>query len=205
MAIVEDDRFLLDHLKLLLEGEAGITVVAGCTSAEEVLGSLKETAPEVILMDLGLPGMSGIELIKTIKAMRPEVEIMAYTIFEDRDTVLSAIKAGASGYILKGCSPRELVEALSLLFQGGAPMSPKIARGVIREFQDTGTHEQYLLSPREIEILSGIEKGLSYKEIGKRLHISPHTVHTHIKKIYEKLHARNRREALTTARMKGIL
>jgi two-component system NarL family response regulator len=130
---------------------------------------------------------------------------MAHTVFDDRETVFSAIKAGASGYILKGSTPRDLIDALNTLAKGGAPMSPKIARKVIREFQDEGVDEQYLLSPRERDIVKEIENGLTYKDIAVKFSISPHTVHTHIKKIYEKLQAKDRQQALVAARKKGII
>ncbi len=203
--IVEDNPLLLENLRLLLSGEQGINVAAAVGSAEEALRAIKGTAPDVMLVDLGLPGMSGVELIKKVKDRSPGTEIITHTVFEDRESVFSAIKAGASGYILKGSTPRELIEALNNLHQGGAPMSPKIARKVIQEFQEETAGEQYLLSKREQEIVREIEKGLSYKEIADRFNISPHTVHTHIKKIYEKLHAKDRQEALVKARKKGII
>lgn len=205
IGIVEDDPLLRQNLKLILSGEKNITILGAWGSAEEALPALKKLSFDIMLVDLGLPGMSGIELIKKIKEDKPEIEIMAHTVFEDRDNVFSAIKAGASGYILKGSTPRELIEALNNLHQGGSPMSPKIARKVVREFQDEGVSEEYLLSHREKEIVKCIEDGLAYKEIAEKLSISPHTVHTHIKKIYEKLHAKNRQEALITARKKGII
>jgi DNA-binding NarL/FixJ family response regulator len=149
--------------------------------------------------------MSGVELIRRVKRAYPDMDIMAFTIFEDRDTVFAAIKAGASGYILKGSSPRELLEALTSLSQGGAPMSPKIARKVIREFQPAGDEQVSPLSHRELEILKSIEQGLSYKEIADRRCISPHTVHTHIKNIYEKLQVKDRPNAILKARKKGII
>lgn len=205
LLIVEDDSFLLENLKLILSDEAGITVAAAVGSAEEAMTALKTSSPDAMLTDLGLPKMSGIDLIRKAKAEMPELDIIAFTAFDDRETVLSAIKAGASGYILKGCSARELVEALQNLFAGGSPMSSKIARAVIMEFQGSDMKEQYLLTPREKEILIGTEKGLSYKELADKLNISPHTIHTHIKKIYEKLHAKDRKEALLSARKKGII
>jgi DNA-binding NarL/FixJ family response regulator len=200
VVIVEDNPLLRENLKLLLSGEQGITVAGAFGSAEDALQSIKKTAPDVMLVDLGLPGMSGVELIKKVKDKLPGIDIMTHTIFEDRESVFSAIKAGASGY-----TPRELIEALNNLHRGGAPMSPKIARKVIQEFQNENVSEQYLLSKREQEIVREIEKGLSYKEISERFHISPHTVHTHIKKIYNKLQAKDRQEALTKARKKGII
>ena len=205
VAIVEDDRLLRENLKLLLSGETGISVVATFATAEDALAGLKRARPEILLADIGLPGMSGIELIDQIKYQLPELEIMAHTVFDDRETVFSAIKAGASAYILKGSTPRELIDALHTLARGGSPMSPKIARKVIREFQDEGVDEQYVLSHREREIVKEIENGLTYKDIAAKLGISPHTVHTHIKNIYEKLHAKDRPEALVAARRKGII
>jgi two-component system NarL family response regulator len=203
--IVEDNELLRENLKLLLSGEQGITVAAAVGSAEEALPAVKKTSPDVMLVDIGLPGMSGVELTKKVKDGFPGIEILTHTVFEDRESVFSAIKAGASGYILKGSTPRELIEALNNLYQGGAPMSPKIARKVIQEFQEETVGGQYLLSKREQEIVREIEKGLSYKEISERFNISPHTVHTHIKKIYEKLQAKDRQEALVKARKKGII
>jgi DNA-binding NarL/FixJ family response regulator len=206
LVIVEDDPLLLENLKLLLSGESGIIVVGAFSSAEDALHALRKAAPDVMLADLGLPGMSGIDLIKKVKEQMPGVEIMAHTVFEDRENVFSAIKAGASGYILKGSSPREIVEAIHELHKGGAPMSPKIARKVIHEFQDENiTSEQYILSQREKDVVKCIEEGLTYKEISKKLNISSHTVHTHIKNIYEKLHAIDRGDALNKARKTGII
>ncbi len=205
LVIVEDDPILLESLKLLLSGESNITVTGAYGSAEDALRSLKKAAPEVMLADLGLPGMSGIELIKRAKEDMPQLEIMAHTVFEDRENVFSAIKAGASGYILKGSSPREIVEAIHEVNKGGAPMSPKIARKVIHEFQDETVEDQYVLSTREKNIVKCIEQGLTYKEISLRLGISSHTVHTHIKNIYEKLQAKDRGEALIKARKTGII
>ena len=205
LVIIEDDPLLLENLTLLLSGEEGITVSGSYRSAEDAMKLLKSAAPEVMLTDLGLPGMSGVDLIKKAKEEMPSLEIMAHTVFEDRERVFSAIKAGASGYILKGSSPREIIESIHALYKGGAPMSPKIARKVIHEFQDEIIGEQFLLTQREKEIVKLVEDGLTYKEIGEKLNISTHTVHTHIKNIYEKLQAKDRNDAIMKARKKGII
>jgi two-component system NarL family response regulator len=205
LVIIEDDPLLLENLTLLLRGEEGITVSGSYRSAEDAMKALKNASPEVMLTDLGLPGMSGVELIKKAKEDMPSLEIMAHTVFEDRERVFSAIKAGASGYILKGSTPREIIESIHSLYKGGAPMSPKIARKIIHEFQDDVTGEQFLLTQRETEVVKRVEEGLTYKEIGERLSISTHTVHTHIKNIYEKLQAKDRNDAINKARKKGII
>ncbi len=205
LVIIEDDPLLLENLTLLLSGEEGITVAGSYRSAEDAVKQLKNASPEVMLTDLGLPGMSGVDLIKKAKEEMPSLEIMAHTVFEDRERVFSAIKAGASGYILKGSSPREIIESIHALYKGGAPMSPKIARKVIHEFQDEVVGEQFLLTQREKEIVKLVEDGLTYKEIGEKLSISTHTVHTHIKNIYEKLQAKDRNDAIIKARKKGII
>jgi DNA-binding NarL/FixJ family response regulator len=203
--IVEDDPLLRENLQLLLSGDAGIEIAGSFGSAEEALHVLQDLHPDILLADLGLPGISGVELIKKAREQMPGLDIIAHTIFEDRESVFSAIKSGAAGYILKGSSPRELIEALYNLHGGGAPMSPKIARKVVLELQNEGVSEQYLLSQREREVIRYIESGLTYKEIAGQLSISTHTVHTHIKHIYEKLQAKNRQEALTKARKKGMI
>ncbi|GAB4345450.1 MAG: response regulator transcription factor [Desulfobulbaceae bacterium] len=203
--IVEDNTLLRENLVFLLNGEKNMEVCGSFGTAEEAFPEILLDKPDVLLVDIGLPGMSGIDLIRKIKSDLPETEIMVHTVFDARETVFDAIKAGATGYILKGASPRELIESIENLARGGAPMSPKIARAVIGEFQDADPADQYLLTPREKEILLELEKGLTYKELAAKLHISHHTIHTHIKKIYEKLHAKSRRDALTRARKKGII
>lgn len=203
--IVEDNDLLLDNLVLLLGGEPGIEIAGSARDAESALPRLGDGDPEVLLVDIGLPGLSGIDLIRQVKRLKPDIEILAHTVFDSRQTVLEAIKAGASGYILKGSTPRELVEALQSIYAGGAPMSPRIARAVIREFQDGAAEATYVLSPREIEILRGLESGFTYQQLADSLRLSPHTVHSHIKNIYEKLHAKGRQDALVKARKKGIL
>jgi two-component system NarL family response regulator len=164
-------------------------VVAACASAEDALALLESVQPDVMLSDLGLPAMSGVELIRKARAAWPALDIVVLTVSEDREAVFAALKAGANGYIVKGATPRELVEAISALRDGGAPMSPKIARLVVKTFHDTPPPDEFLLSTRERGVLTGIQEGRSYKEIAAGMNISPHTVHSHIKHIYEKLQA----------------
>ena len=203
--IVEDNLLLQKNLELLLNGEPEMEVLGTASSAEAALDALRECQPDILITDLGLPEMPGVALIQAVKARFPQVQIIANTIYEDNDTVFQAIRAGASGYLLKGSTPRVLIEAIRELYEGGAPMSPRIAKKVIMEMQECAPEEQYLLTPREQEVLRLIEKGFSYAETGEALFISTHTVNAHIKRIYQKLHAKNRTEALTIARQKGIL
>ena len=203
--IVEDDRRVRENLSVLLGGEGGVEVTGTAASAEEALDKFSAVSTDIVLSDLGLPGISGVELIRELKQLRPSLEILAYTVFEDRDTVFAALKAGASGYLLKGSTPRQLVEALASLADGGAPMSPRIARAVIREFHDDQGEPDVSLTPRERQVLAGVDQGFSYKEIAADLGVSPNTVHGYVKSMYEKLHARGRREALESARRRGLL
>jgi len=195
LVIIEDDPLQRDNLKMLLSCDKGINIVGAYASAEDALQSFKQRAPDVMLTDLGLPGMSGLDFIKNAKREMPSVEIMAHTVFDDRDKLFSALKAGASAYMLKGSSPQELIEAIYALYHGGAPMSPKIARKVICEFCDDQASEPFGLSPQERDILRCIEEGVSYHKIAERLCISPQTVHTEIRNIYVKLQAKDRKDS----------
>lgn len=206
ICIVEDNKALLENLNLLLAGEPGFSVTGTYSSAEDALNELPWNGAEILLADIDLPGLSGVDLIRRVRKSAPGIQALVYTISEERDTVFAAIKAGAMGYLLKGCPPRELIESLRNLYQGGAPMSPKIARRVIVEMQDsTGAPDDELLSRREKDILTGIAMGRSYKDLGQALSISPNTIHTHIKRIYEKLQAASRADALQKARELGVI
>lgn len=206
LLIVEDDPMTRENLKLLLRGEQGIEQVETFGSAEEAIADAGWENTDILLSDIDLPGMSGVDLISWTRLTHPQITSMAYTIHENRSTVFAAIKAGACGYLLKSSSPRELIESLRELADGGAPMTPKIARQVILDLQNSSTEPvqpETQLTARERETLQQIELGLSYKEIAAKLHISPHTVHTHVKKIYEKVQAGSRDEVVRKARRLG--
>ena len=206
LVIVEDDAVTRDAVSMLLSGEPELQVLAAYANGRALIDVLDKSDFDVALVDLGLPDIDGIDLIAAIKARRPTCEVMAYTVSESRDRVFAALAAGATGYVLKGCRPAELIEAIFNLAKGGAPMSPTIARSVVRAFQGTqSVSEDYLLTSRERDVLSLLEQGMSYKEVAADLAVSPHTVHSHIKKIYEKLHASGRDDALRVARLKGLI
>lgn len=205
LAIVEDNIPVLENLKVLLGGEESITVVGAFVAAEDALRELETIDPEIMLVDLGLPGMPGIEFIKKAKAVLPGTEVMVYSVFDDWPNVFAALKAGATAYILKGTKPKDLIEAIEGLHRGGAPMSPRIARMVIAEFQGDAAGSANSLTAREREVLSGMDKHMTYKELADTLGISPLTVRTHIRNIYEKLHAKNKGEALDKARRGGMI
>lgn len=210
ICIVEDHRMLLENLRLLLQGEPDIQVTGAFASAEEAMKATDWSKTHILLADIDLPGMSGVELIRCVKQACPAVDAMAYTISEDRAVVMAAIRAGASGYLLKGSTPRILIESVRELHAGGAPMSPKIARKLIAELrlQDEAPGAgvpRIELTQRETDVVRLVEKGLSYGEISDALGISPHTVHSHIKHIYEKVHASSRGEMLVKARKLGVI
>lgn len=206
ICIVEDNKSLLENLRLLIEGEPGFSVTGAYPSAEAALRAKPWQDSDMLLVDIDLPGLSGVDLIRKVHPEAPQLHILVYTISENRDTVFAALKAGAMGYLLKGCPPRELIDSLRSLHHGGAPMSPKIARKVILELQlPAASPGIEFLSSREKEVLTAIAAGKSYKEMAQSFGISPHTIHAHIKKAYEKLQAATRGEALQKARDMGVI
>jgi DNA-binding NarL/FixJ family response regulator len=200
--IVDDDTRLLKHLVELLDGEPGMRVVGTATDADEALARMRSAKVDIALVDLSLPGKPGADLIAELRDFGPQV--LVHTVHDDRTSVLAAIKAGASGYVLKGASPRELIEALYNLDGGGSPMSPKIARAVLRELQQPAEGPD-VLTPRERQVLQLVDQGLSYKELAAALHITTHTVHSHVKHIYARLQASDKRSVLAQARRRGLL
>lgn len=206
VCLVEDDSALLQTLARRLSREHDIHVVCAITSAEEALTVCPWAECDILLSDLDLPGASGIELIRNVREQYPDVLAMAFTISEDRDSVFGALKAGAFGYVLKGASPRRLIESLRELHRGGAPMTPSIARKVIAAMQPATDEPGFEpLTPREREILAQVAQGHLYKEIADAFGLSVHTVNTHIKRIYSKLQASGRAQAIHKAREAGLL
>ncbi len=201
VVIVEDNPELRASLIHLLEGSSDFQVVKSAASAEDLLATPPEQM-QVALVDLGLPGMSGVELIARLVADFPGVACVAHTVFEEPESVFACLRAGAAGYLLKGCTQSQLLESLRTLEEGGAPLTPRIARLLLGEFRD---ETRGPLSDRELEVLRHLAQGLSYKEIAALLVVSAHTVHTHVKHIYEKLQARGRRDAVAKARRRGWL
>jgi DNA-binding NarL/FixJ family response regulator len=198
VAIVEDTVEIREGLGALINGSDGFRCIASYATAEAALRDLERQNPDVVLMDINLPGMSGIECTREIKARQPATPIMMLTIYEDHDKIFESLKAGASGYILKKTPPAKLLESIQDLHTGGSPMSSQIARKVVGAFQHMAPSPKDTdnLSRREQEILSYLAKGYRYKEIADTLFISIETVRTHLRNIYEKLHVRSRSEAV---------
>ncbi len=206
VAIVEDHEKTLEYLSALFSGSDGIELSCSCSTGEEVIEKVFQAPPDVLVVDINLPDMSGVEVIRAVKERIPRVEVLVLTMHESREHLFSALQAGATGYLVKGASSTEIVNAVSLLMAGGAPMSPTVARYVIEEFQDIkSSRERTTLTKREKEVLQGVASGLSEKKLAEGLSVSPHTIHTHIKKIYRKLQVNSRAEAVLKARNKGIV
>ena len=192
IAIVEDNTLLRENLVLLIGGEAELEVCCNFGTAEEALPVILKNKPDILLVDLGLPGMSGIDLIRQIKVRHHDLDIMVYTAFDARNTVFSAIKAGAAGYILKDAPGQELVAAVRSVFSGEPVLHPSIARKVIQralhsQTRDDGDELEVDLSEREREVLQLAAKGMSNQDIADVLHISIRTVQRHLNMIFNKL------------------
>lgn len=209
IAIIEDNPDLRMALVAALAAEPDFEVQAEAASAERALKSFDWPRIDALLLDLDLPGASGIELTAILKVLHPHVAILVNTIYEDRDTVFAALRNGASGYLLKGDRAGDIANALRELLDGGCPISPVIARWIIENFQSTGQSSdaegESQLTAREVQILQLLGHGHLYKEIADQLTISVHTVHTHIGKIYSKLSANGRAKAIKRAKMLGYI
>lgn len=198
VAIVEDNTPLRQSLEQLFNRTADMKCVALLGNLMNVVSDLGKTIPDIVLMDIGLPNISGIEGVRTVKANFQQIQVLMFTVFEDDEKIFAAIRAGASGYLLKKTPPPEILEAVRELYNGGAPMSPSIARKVIQAFQSepSSAMEDYKLTTREKEILYSLVDGLSYKKIADKYVVSISTIRTHICNIYQKLHVNSKSQAV---------
>lgn len=200
IAIVEDDEAIREGLAYIIKRARGFKSVSTFSSGEEALQHFRREHPQIVLMDIGLPGMNGIDCLRKMKQIHPDVSVVMLTVFEDNEQVFNSIMAGASGYVLKKTPPPKLLELLQDLRHGGAPMSPQIARRVLDFFQRRSSEKDAAnLSKREVEILDELMNGCTDKQIADRLHISTSTVHDHLKNVYQKLHVHSRTEAIAKA------
>ncbi|PWU20432.1 MAG: DNA-binding response regulator [Verrucomicrobia bacterium] len=197
VAIVEDNSLMRKSFRQWIESAPGFRCVFDCATAEEAITEIPNHRPDVVLMDIHLPGESGIACTARLKEVLPSVQVIMVTVYRNHELIFQALQAGACGYLLKRSSPDELLKAITEVRSGGAPMTSEIARMVVEAFQKkpaVGGSEE--LTPREGEILAQLSEGLSNKEIGARLEISYDTVRAHLRHIYEKLHVRGRTEAV---------
>jgi len=198
VAIIEDNQTLRKSMEQLFEQTDDIKCVASLKNLQNVVSCLNKNTPDIVLMDIGLPEISGIEGVRTIKNNFNNLQILMFTVFEDEEKIFEAIREGASGYLLKKTRPIDIIEAIRELSLGGAPMSPSVARKVIQHFQSASSIKEntFSLSVREKEIVFALVDGLSYKKIAERYFLSVHTVRKHISSIYQKLHVHSKSQAV---------
>jgi len=198
VSIVDDENSLCQSIALFVNGSPGFRCVNTFPSGEAALERLPAQWPDVILMDIHLTGISGIECVRRLKALRPEVQIVMLTVYEDSEQIFAALEAGASGYMLKRLTPARLLEAIREVHAGGSPMSHSIARKVLASFQKTARSavDMNRLSPREEMVLGCLAKGLTYEKTGEQLNISLDSVRTYVRRVYEKLQVHSRTEAV---------
>ncbi len=202
VAIFEDNQSLRISLYQLINGSPGYECVGAYEDCSRLLKNIKESNPDVVLMDIGMPGINGIEAVKMIREKYPELKILMQTIFEDGEKIFQSILAGASGYILKNTSPARILDFIKETYEGGAPMSPTVATKLLKMVSNPpaiSKPDVFNLSDREKEILSCLVKGMSYKLIADACLISIDTVRGHIRNIYDKLHVHSKGEAIVTA------
>ena len=197
VSIVEDDARVRGSFSRLVDRSPGFSCVSQHRSAEDALEALPAVRPDVVLMDINLPGMSGVECISSLKTLLPDAQVVMLTVYEDTDLIFGALSAGATGYLLKRTPPDELLGGILDVHRGGSPMTGHIARKVVQSFREADrAGDEDALSPREREVLDHLAQGYLYKEIAARLAISYDTVHTYVRRIYEKLQVHSRTEAV---------
>ena len=196
VSIVEDDARVRASMARLIDGADRFACVSQHESGERAIADLPAVRPDVVLMDINLPGMSGVECVRRLRALVPSVQVVMLTVYEDTDLIFAALAAGATGYLLKRTPPDELLGGIWDVHRGGSPMTGHIARKVVQSFREADAGEEDALSPREREVLDHLAQGYLYKEIAARLAISYDTVHTYVRRIYEKLQVHSRTEAV---------
>lgn len=205
VVVFDDNALFLDSMSLLIDDAPGFTLAGAYTDCKDIDRKMGESQPDVVMMDIEMPGVNGIEGVRQIKKNFTKINVLMQTSFEDDDKVFNAICAGASGYILKNTMPARILESIVEVYQGGSPMSPSVARKVLGFLQQPQADSaktdvpDYNLSNREKEVLSCLVKGMSYKMIADTCHISYETVRSHMKNIYEKLHVASMTEAVAKA------
>ncbi len=210
VAVFDDNNLFLDSMSLLIDDAPGFTLVGAFTDCVDIKDKLESCEPDVVMMDIEMPKVNGIEGVKIIKKEFPKLNVLMQTSFEDDDKVFNAICAGASGYILKNTLPARILESIVEVYQGGSPMSPSVARKVLGFLQQPPVAvakevPDYKLSNREKEVLGCLVSGMSYKMIADHCHISYETVRSHMKNIYEKLHVVSMTEAVAKAINQGLV
>ena len=198
VSIVEDNDKLRGTLARVINRADGFRCVSDYANAEDALKDLPTARPEVVLMDINLPGMNGVECVRQLKQLLPQTQVMMLTVYEDSDSLFNSLRAGASGYLLKRTASARLLEAVRDVFAGGAPLSPQLARRVVQFFSKPAALDSGLarLTPAEREFLDQLAKGYAYKEIADRMTISIDTVRSYVRTVYEKLHVHSRTEAV---------
>ncbi|MBC8047948.1 MAG: response regulator transcription factor [Fimbriimonadaceae bacterium] len=204
VTIFDDSKKIRDALSVILKGTEGFEWGGGFSNANNLLKDIEKADPDVVLMDIEMPGISGIDAVKILHTEKPIIKIIMQTIFDDDNKVFYSICFGADGYILKTTPPAQILEAIKEVYAGGAPMTPVIAKKVLHLFKTHLTETElaekdYRLTEREMEILNYLVKGFSYQKIADTIFISYETVHSHIKNIYEKLHVATKTEAVAKA------
>lgn len=204
--IVDDDQVVREGLAFLIDSTAGYRCVGTFGSVEHALGSAHD-APDVVLLDIRLPGLSGVDGVRLLRDRFETADIVMLTVYGDRDSVFASICRGASGYLLKNTPPAKLLEAIREVREGGAPMSPEIARSVIHLFRSVAppSPTEQALTPQETRLLALLARGDSYRAAGRSLHITENTVRNYIRSIYEKLHAHSKSEAVAKALRSGLI
>lgn len=206
--VFDDNRDRRESLQYLIGMQEDMEFVAAFENADQVVEKVRDLKPNIVLMDIEMPGINGIQAVRIIKEALPETIILMQTVFDEERIIFDAIKAGASGYLIKKSAPQKIVEGIRDAYEGGAPISPAIASKVLRFFQTTEVpkaKQDYLLTPKEKEILALLVDGNSYKMVAAEMNISYHTVNTHIRHIYEKLHVHSVGEAVAKAIKEGLL